>query len=144
MSRIPNYSEKPFQNVLGQADAQSKDSWLTPEDIQVPPVYSAGDLDGLTHLDTWPGRLRDVYVAVDATWHGDQALRVDDFHTFQVCAQCSDASFGDADLAERCLAGRHHACAANDGVKKHADPVNSGWIGRRLSSVARWWLSLLP
>ncbi|CTQ59187.1 methylmalonyl-CoA mutase [Roseibium album] len=55
MSRIPNYSEKPFQNVLGEADAQSKDSWLTPEDIQVPPVYRAGDLDGLTHLDTWPG-----------------------------------------------------------------------------------------
>ncbi|MBG6206157.1 methylmalonyl-CoA mutase [Labrenzia sp. EL_126] len=55
MSRIPNYSEKPFQNVLGEADAQSKDSWLTPEDIQVPPVYRTGDLDGLTHLDTWPG-----------------------------------------------------------------------------------------
>ncbi|WP_029061547.1 methylmalonyl-CoA mutase [Labrenzia sp. DG1229] len=55
MSRIPNYSERPFQNVLRETDAQSKESWLTPEDIQVPPVYRAGDLEGLTHLDTWPG-----------------------------------------------------------------------------------------
>ena len=55
MSRIPNYSEKPFQNTLKQAETTSVQSWETPEGIAVPPVFAAEDLQGLTHLDSWPG-----------------------------------------------------------------------------------------
>jgi methylmalonyl-CoA mutase len=55
MSRIPNYSKKPFQNFLKEAKRGSQQAWQTPEGIDVPSVYKAGDLDGLTHLQTWPG-----------------------------------------------------------------------------------------
>ncbi len=30
-------------------------TWTTPEGIEVKPLYSAEDLDGLAHLDTLPG-----------------------------------------------------------------------------------------
>ncbi|MES0882894.1 methylmalonyl-CoA mutase [Roseibium sp. SCP14] len=55
MSRIPNFSNKPFRNFLREAEAGSAASWQTPEDIEVPPVYRSEDLEGLTHLETWPG-----------------------------------------------------------------------------------------
>ncbi len=55
MSRIPNYSDKPFRNLLEAADAGASESWQTPEGIDVPPVYGADDLAGMKHLDTWPG-----------------------------------------------------------------------------------------
>ncbi|MCX2722208.1 methylmalonyl-CoA mutase [Roseibium salinum] len=55
MSRIPNYSDKPFRNVLKAAEAGERQNWETPEGIEVPPVYTAEDLDGLKHVDTWPG-----------------------------------------------------------------------------------------
>ncbi|WP_428671786.1 methylmalonyl-CoA mutase [Roseibium sp.] len=55
MSRIPNYSDKPFRNLLEAAKPGTAESWQTPEDIEVPPVYGAADLAGLKHIDTWPG-----------------------------------------------------------------------------------------
>ena len=55
MSRIPNFADKPFRKIVKAADAGSQESWQTPEDIVVPPVYGAQDLEGLKHLDTWPG-----------------------------------------------------------------------------------------
>ncbi|MGS4989319.1 methylmalonyl-CoA mutase [Roseibium sp. RP-7] len=55
MSRIPNFADKPFRKIVKAADAGSQESWQTPEDIVVPPVYGAQDLYGLKHLDTWPG-----------------------------------------------------------------------------------------
>ena len=55
MSRIPNFSDKPFRNLLKEADAGSRPGWATPEGIEVSPVYRAEDLGGLSHLDTWPG-----------------------------------------------------------------------------------------
>jgi methylmalonyl-CoA mutase len=55
MSRIPNFADKPFRKIVKAADAGTQESWQTPEDILVPPVYGAQDLVGLKHLDTWPG-----------------------------------------------------------------------------------------
>ncbi|MBA4203459.1 MAG: methylmalonyl-CoA mutase [Polymorphum sp.] len=56
MSRIPNFADRPFRDVLGKAEApEGLDSWMTPEDIAVPPVPSAADLEGLSHLDSYPG-----------------------------------------------------------------------------------------
>nr|MEC9419280.1 methylmalonyl-CoA mutase [Pseudomonadota bacterium] len=55
MSRIPNFADKPFRKIVKAADAGSQESWQTPEDIVVPPVYGVQDLEGLKHLDTWPG-----------------------------------------------------------------------------------------
>ncbi|WP_269581392.1 methylmalonyl-CoA mutase [Roseibium sp. Sym1] len=55
MSRIPNYADKPFQNRVPEAGRGDANAWETPEGIEVPPVYGAADLEGLKHLDTWPG-----------------------------------------------------------------------------------------
>ncbi len=56
MSRIPNFADRPFRDVLGRAEAtEGLDSWMTPEGIAVPPVPTAADLEGLAHLDSYPG-----------------------------------------------------------------------------------------
>ncbi|TYC52267.1 methylmalonyl-CoA mutase [Rhodobacterales bacterium] len=55
MSRIPNYADRPFKALPSEADAGGREPWQTPEEIAVPPVYGAADLDGLKHIDTWPG-----------------------------------------------------------------------------------------
>ncbi|WP_422038143.1 methylmalonyl-CoA mutase [Roseibium sp.] len=55
MSRIPNFSEKPFRNCLTEAKRGTSPDWRTPEDIVVPGVFGAKDLEDLTHLETWPG-----------------------------------------------------------------------------------------
>ena len=55
MSRIPNFAEVPFRANVAPATADGLPSWQTPEGIDVPPVYRAQDLEGLEHLDTWPG-----------------------------------------------------------------------------------------
>ncbi|QFT31525.1 Methylmalonyl-CoA mutase large subunit [Labrenzia sp. THAF82] len=55
MSRIPNYSDKPFHNVLPNVEKAGQTAWKTPEDIDVPPVFEAVDAEGLKHIDTWPG-----------------------------------------------------------------------------------------
>ena len=49
--------------------AGTADSWLTPEGIDVKPLYGEGDLAGIDFLDTWPGRppyLRGPYPAMYA------------------------------------------------------------------------------
>jgi methylmalonyl-CoA mutase len=56
VSRIPNFADRPFRDALAAADApEGLDSWMTPEGIAVPPVPAAGDLEGLAHLDSYPG-----------------------------------------------------------------------------------------
>ncbi|MEH0073961.1 methylmalonyl-CoA mutase [Pannonibacter sp. Pt2] len=56
MSRIPNFADRPFRDVLGKAEApEGLDSWMTPEGIAVPPVPTSADLEGLAHLDSYPG-----------------------------------------------------------------------------------------
>ncbi len=56
MSRIPNFAGRPFRDALGKAEApEGLDSWMTPEGIAVPPVPAAADLEGLPHLDSYPG-----------------------------------------------------------------------------------------
>ncbi|MBD8893965.1 methylmalonyl-CoA mutase [Roseibium litorale] len=55
MSRIPDFSKTAFKDALPAAEAVRSESWETPEGIAVPPVFSSGNLEGLTHLDTWPG-----------------------------------------------------------------------------------------
>lgn len=55
MSRIPDFATLD----LGRGDAASApsgaDPWITPEGIAVKPFYTAEDLEGLDHLNTWPG-----------------------------------------------------------------------------------------
>ena len=55
MSRIPNFADVAFKDALGAASADAGDAWETPEGIPVPGVFSAEDVAGLRHLDTWPG-----------------------------------------------------------------------------------------
>ncbi|WP_434051375.1 MAG: methylmalonyl-CoA mutase [Roseibium sp.] len=55
MSRIPDFSQKPFRNCLNEAKSGGAQVWQTPEDIAVPGVFGAKDLEDLTHLETWPG-----------------------------------------------------------------------------------------
>ncbi|WP_153769857.1 methylmalonyl-CoA mutase [Labrenzia sp. CE80] len=55
MTTIPDFSKVVFKDVLGKAEAGSAEPWLTPEDIDVPGVYTAEDTAELAHLDTWPG-----------------------------------------------------------------------------------------
>ncbi len=66
MSLIPNFAEiafrseqsraapeKDWRQVVGETEADL--TWQTPEQIPVRPLYTAGDLDGLDHLETMPG-----------------------------------------------------------------------------------------
>ncbi|AXS39894.1 methylmalonyl-CoA mutase [Breoghania sp. L-A4] len=55
MSRIPDFSQIDYADVLPEADAGAAQPWQTPEDILVKPVYTSSDLDGLDFLETWPG-----------------------------------------------------------------------------------------
>ena len=55
MSRIPNFADVAFKDALGAASADAGEAWETPEGIPVPGVFSAEDVAGLRHLDTWPG-----------------------------------------------------------------------------------------
>ncbi len=64
---IPSFADVPLGdptpsedrtewNVEFAADAgEHADPWITPETIEVAPLYDAGDLDGLDFLDTYPG-----------------------------------------------------------------------------------------
>ncbi|WP_417669356.1 methylmalonyl-CoA mutase [Roseibium sp.] len=55
MTRIPNFANVPFKNVLAEAGAADAQPWTTPEGIDVPAVFSGEDIADLKHLDTWPG-----------------------------------------------------------------------------------------
>ncbi|WP_019645326.1 methylmalonyl-CoA mutase [Novispirillum itersonii] len=68
MTRIPDFSTIPFSAAAGgsladwQAQARAESGadlnallWQTPETLAVKPLYTAADLAGLDHLQTYPG-----------------------------------------------------------------------------------------
>ncbi|MTH97966.1 methylmalonyl-CoA mutase [Roseibium sp. RKSG952] len=55
MSRIPDFSTIALKDVLAPASPASEAPWVTPEDIAVPGVVHAGDIEDLDFLNTWPG-----------------------------------------------------------------------------------------
>ncbi|GAA1038186.1 methylmalonyl-CoA mutase [Virgisporangium ochraceum] len=52
---IPDFSKLEFDTVEPAAAGTDRETWLTPEGIEVKPFYTAADLDGLDFLDTYPG-----------------------------------------------------------------------------------------
>ncbi|MCR9176784.1 MAG: methylmalonyl-CoA mutase [Alphaproteobacteria bacterium] len=58
MSRIPNFAEIDFAAPAG-AEATAPEGegliWSTPERIEVKPLYTRADTEGLDHLGGWPG-----------------------------------------------------------------------------------------
>ena len=71
MSRIPDFATVAL-GACPAADgpAPQQPHWTTPEGIDVAPVYTAADLDGLDFLDTYPGLppfLRGPYPTMYAT-----------------------------------------------------------------------------
>ncbi|WPZ36635.1 methylmalonyl-CoA mutase [Thalassobaculum sp. OXR-137] len=54
MSRIPDFASLDLGRGTA-ASAPDAEPWLTPEGIAVKPFYTAEDLEGLDHLNTWPG-----------------------------------------------------------------------------------------
>jgi methylmalonyl-CoA mutase len=53
---IPDFSKLEFDDaVAADAAATDREPWLTPEGIEVKPLYTAADLDGLDFLGTYPG-----------------------------------------------------------------------------------------
>ncbi len=59
MSSIPDFSQVDLGDGRPAADAETPDlggqTWLTPEQIEVPPLYTDADLEGLDFLETVPG-----------------------------------------------------------------------------------------
>ncbi|MDE3174632.1 MAG: methylmalonyl-CoA mutase, partial [Pseudomonadota bacterium] len=51
---IPDFSKIPYAPV-GSPIPTARAEWLTPEGIAVKSLYTGADLDGLTHLNTFPG-----------------------------------------------------------------------------------------
>ncbi|WP_420564259.1 methylmalonyl-CoA mutase [Thalassobaculum sp.] len=54
MSRIPDFASLDLGRGAAAA-ASDAEPWVTPEGIAVKPFYTAEDLEGLDHLNTWPG-----------------------------------------------------------------------------------------
>jgi methylmalonyl-CoA mutase len=56
MSRVPDFSAVPFQAAASPSPAKAAgEPWLTPEGIEVKPLYTAKDRDGLKFVDGFPG-----------------------------------------------------------------------------------------
>ncbi|MDX5595265.1 methylmalonyl-CoA mutase [Pseudovibrio sp. SPO723] len=55
MSRFPDFSKIAFEDATPSAPKGMAESWMTPEGISVKPSYSPSDLEGMAHLETWPG-----------------------------------------------------------------------------------------
>ena len=57
MSRIPNFATVDRRTDTAPATAieDAERLWTTPEGIDVKPLYTPADLEGLDHLGTWPG-----------------------------------------------------------------------------------------
>ncbi|MEQ8394542.1 methylmalonyl-CoA mutase [Thalassobaculum sp.] len=57
MSRIPNFATVDRRGEAAPAAAieDAERVWTTPEGIDVKPLYTSADLEGLDHLGTWPG-----------------------------------------------------------------------------------------
>jgi len=54
MTAIPNFASIPFK-ALAPAASPGGSTWMTPEEIPVKAVHGPADLEGLTHLDGYPG-----------------------------------------------------------------------------------------
>ena len=66
---VPNFSTVAWRNPSAAANAESAESWMTPEGIAVKPVYGESDVAGLDFLETYPGKapyLRGPYPAMYA------------------------------------------------------------------------------
>ncbi|KZK81631.1 Methylmalonyl-CoA mutase large subunit [Pseudovibrio sp. W64] len=55
MSLFPDYTQIDYKDCAVSASTDAQATWNTPEGIAVKPAYGPQDLDGLTHLNTWPG-----------------------------------------------------------------------------------------
>ncbi|MEQ8585548.1 MAG: methylmalonyl-CoA mutase [Thalassobaculaceae bacterium] len=55
MSRIPDFASIELGRGAEAAAPAGAEPWVTPEGIAVKPFYTAEDLEGLDHLNTWPG-----------------------------------------------------------------------------------------
>src|SRR6266446_5177746 len=55
MTQIPDFGAIAFTDPTGPAVDATGETWLTPEGIQVKPVYGPDDLGGLDFLDGYPG-----------------------------------------------------------------------------------------
>ena len=55
ISLIPSFADVPFATTATPAREADDATWATPEGLDVKPRYSAGDLEGLEALDTFPG-----------------------------------------------------------------------------------------
>ncbi|KZL20936.1 Methylmalonyl-CoA mutase large subunit [Pseudovibrio axinellae] len=55
MSLFPDYTQVDYKNCATSASTDTQATWHTPEGISVKPAYGPQDIDGLTHLNTWPG-----------------------------------------------------------------------------------------
>jgi methylmalonyl-CoA mutase len=56
MSRVPDFSAVPFKAAATPSPAKAAgEPWLTPEGIEVKPLYTASDRDGLKFVDGFPG-----------------------------------------------------------------------------------------
>jgi methylmalonyl-CoA mutase len=63
MSVPESFAGLPLAGVVGPSTGSTEDSgrstdgqsWHSPEGIEIKPLYTAGDLEGLDALDTWPG-----------------------------------------------------------------------------------------
>ncbi|SDQ87611.1 methylmalonyl-CoA mutase [Pseudovibrio sp. Tun.PSC04-5.I4] len=55
MSLFPDYTKIDYKDCAAFAATDAQPVWKTPEDIAVKPAYGPQDIEGLTHLKTWPG-----------------------------------------------------------------------------------------
>ncbi|MTI18922.1 methylmalonyl-CoA mutase [Rhodobacteraceae bacterium RKSG542] len=55
MSRFPDFTKAEFEDSAERVAEASAESWMTPEGIAVKSSYSPEDLEGLDHLNSWPG-----------------------------------------------------------------------------------------
>ena len=55
--RTPHPDRSAWEQAVAEATGSTPDKlvWETPEGIEVAPLYSAADLEGLDHLQTYPG-----------------------------------------------------------------------------------------
>ncbi|GHB19869.1 methylmalonyl-CoA mutase [Pseudovibrio japonicus] len=55
MSLFPDYTRVDYKACAASASSDMPATWETPEGIAVKPAYGPHDLEGLAHLNTWPG-----------------------------------------------------------------------------------------
>ncbi len=55
MSRFPDFTTLPFEEVPAEGADQAGEVWLTAEGVAVKPLYEPTDLIGVEFLDGWPG-----------------------------------------------------------------------------------------